>query len=67
MGLYSSAQFLGIFIGGIVGGWAHQVGGSDRPGVAHRKRGLFDRSANRTPYVDFGKAMFEQSVSFAGQ
>jgi MFS family permease len=29
MGLYSSAQFLGIFIGGLVGGWAHQVGGSD--------------------------------------
>ncbi len=24
MGVYSSAQFLGIFIGGIVGGWAHQ-------------------------------------------
>ncbi len=24
MGLYSSAQFLGIFAGGIVGGWAHQ-------------------------------------------
>jgi MFS family permease len=29
MGLYSSAQFLGIFVGGLVGGWAHQVGGSD--------------------------------------
>jgi predicted MFS family arabinose efflux permease len=28
MGLYSSAQFLGIFVGGIVGGWAHQHGGS---------------------------------------
>ena len=28
MGLYSSAQFLGIFTGGLVGGWAHQVGGS---------------------------------------
>jgi MFS family permease len=28
MGLYSSAQFLGIFVGGIVGGWAHQTGGS---------------------------------------
>jgi MFS family permease len=27
MGLYSSAQFLGIFTGGLVGGWAHQVGG----------------------------------------
>lgn len=27
-GLYSSAQFLGIFAGGIVGGWAHQSGGS---------------------------------------
>ncbi len=24
MGLYSSAQFLGIFAGGIAGGWAHQ-------------------------------------------
>jgi predicted MFS family arabinose efflux permease len=23
MGLYSSAQFLGIFVGGVVGGWAH--------------------------------------------
>jgi len=28
MGLYSSAQFLGIFVGGIVGGLAHQHGGS---------------------------------------
>lgn len=29
MGLYSSAQFIGIFIGGLFGGWALQVGGSD--------------------------------------
>ncbi len=28
MGLYSSLQFLGIFAGGIIGGWAHQHGGS---------------------------------------
>jgi MFS family permease len=28
MGLYSSSQFLGIFVGGVVGGWAHQHGGS---------------------------------------
>jgi predicted MFS family arabinose efflux permease len=28
MGLYSSSQFLGIFVGGIVGGVAHQHGGS---------------------------------------
>jgi MFS family permease len=27
MGLYSSLQFLGIFAGGVVGGWAHQHGG----------------------------------------
>jgi MFS family permease len=27
MGLYSSAQFLGIFVGGAAGGWAHQQGG----------------------------------------
>jgi MFS family permease len=27
-GLYSSAQFLGIFVGGVVGGWAHQHGGT---------------------------------------
>ncbi|HZT25532.1 MAG TPA: MFS transporter [Pseudolabrys sp.] len=27
-GLYSSAQFLGIFIGGVVGGWANQHGGA---------------------------------------
>jgi Major Facilitator Superfamily/YajR YAM domain len=27
-GVYSSSQFLGIFVGGIVGGWAHQHGGS---------------------------------------
>jgi predicted MFS family arabinose efflux permease len=27
-GLYSSAQFLGIFVGGVVGGWAHQTGGT---------------------------------------
>jgi MFS family permease len=27
-GVYSSAQFLGIFVGGVVGGWAHQSGGS---------------------------------------
>lgn len=26
-GVYSSLQFLGIFVGGIVGGWAHQHGG----------------------------------------
>ena len=30
-GVYSSSQFLGIFVGGAVGGWAHQVGGT--PGV----------------------------------
>ncbi len=28
MGLYSSSQFLGIFVGGVVGGYAHQHGGS---------------------------------------
>jgi len=28
MGVYSSLQFLGIFIGGIIGGMAHQHGGS---------------------------------------
>jgi len=28
MGLYSSAQFLGIFVGGIIGGFAHQHGGN---------------------------------------
>jgi MFS family permease len=28
MGVYSSLQFLGIFIGGIIGGFAHQHGGS---------------------------------------
>ena len=28
MGLYSSLQFLGIFVGGVVGGFAHQFGGS---------------------------------------
>ena len=27
-GIYSSLQFLGIFVGGIVGGWANQTGGS---------------------------------------
>jgi len=27
-GLYSSLQFLGIFVGGVVGGWAHQSGGT---------------------------------------
>jgi MFS family permease len=27
MGIYSSLQFLGIFAGGIIGGWAHQRGG----------------------------------------
>jgi predicted MFS family arabinose efflux permease len=27
-GIYSSSQFLGIFIGGVVGGWAHQAGGA---------------------------------------
>ncbi len=27
MGLYSSLQFLGIFVGGVVGGFAHQHGG----------------------------------------
>ncbi len=29
MGLYSSLQFLGIFAGGVVGGFAHQHGGSN--------------------------------------
>jgi MFS family permease len=29
MGLYSSSQFLGIFVGGVVGGWAHQHAGSN--------------------------------------
>ncbi|MEJ2433206.1 MAG: MFS transporter, partial [Pseudolabrys sp.] len=28
-GIYSSSQFLGIFVGGVVGGWAHQHGGVD--------------------------------------
>src|SRR5262249_28309348 len=28
MGVYSSLQFVGIFIGGIIGGMAHQHGGS---------------------------------------
>jgi MFS family permease len=27
MGLYSSLQFLGIFVGGVIGGWAQQRGG----------------------------------------
>ena len=27
VGIYSSLQFLGIFAGGVVGGWAHQSGG----------------------------------------
>lgn len=27
-GVYSSSQFMGIFIGGVVGGWAHQAGGA---------------------------------------
>ncbi len=27
-GIYSSAQFLGIFVGGVVGGWIHQTEGS---------------------------------------
>ncbi len=27
-GIYSSAQFLGIFVGGVVGGWAHQTAGT---------------------------------------
>ncbi len=27
-GIYSSAQFLGIFVGGVVGGWVHQIAGS---------------------------------------
>ena len=28
IGIYSSLQFLGIFVGGVVGGWAHQAGGT---------------------------------------
>ncbi len=27
-GIYSSLQFLGIFFGGVVGGWVHQIAGS---------------------------------------
>ena len=26
MGIYSSLQFLGIFVGGVIGGWANQTG-----------------------------------------
>ena len=29
-GIYSSLQFLGIFVGGIIGGWANQSGGHGR-------------------------------------
>ena len=29
-GIYSSLQFLGIFVGGVAGGWANQTGGSAR-------------------------------------
>jgi len=28
VGIYSSLQFLGIFVGGVVGGWAHQAAGT---------------------------------------
>jgi MFS family permease len=28
MGIYSSLQFLGIFVGGVIGGWANHTGGS---------------------------------------
>ena len=27
-GIYSSSQFLGIFAGGVIGGWVHQTGGT---------------------------------------
>jgi predicted MFS family arabinose efflux permease len=27
-GIYSSSQFLGIFVGGVVGGWVHQAAGT---------------------------------------
>lgn len=27
-GIYSSSQFIGIFIGGVIGGWANQAGGA---------------------------------------
>ncbi|MGH8295868.1 MAG: MFS transporter [Steroidobacteraceae bacterium] len=29
-GIYSSSQFLGIFVGGVVGGWVNQTGGAVR-------------------------------------
>jgi MFS family permease len=29
-GVYSSSQFIGIFAGGVFGGWAHQAGGDGR-------------------------------------
>ncbi|MDE2349672.1 MAG: MFS transporter, partial [Gammaproteobacteria bacterium] len=28
-GIYSSSQFLGIFVGGVAGGWIHQISGID--------------------------------------
>jgi len=28
VGIYSSTQFLGIFLGGVIGGWVHQTAGS---------------------------------------
>ncbi len=39
MGLYSSLQFLGIFVGGVVGGWANQNG-------RHRRGFCIDRGAH---------------------
>jgi MFS family permease len=29
IGIYSSLQFLGIFVGGVIGGWAHLAGGTE--------------------------------------
>jgi len=29
IGVFSSAQFLGAFVGGVLGGWVHQHGGPD--------------------------------------
>ena len=49
MGLYSSLQFLGIFAGGIIGGFAHQHGG-DAGVFALTAGSRFSGSSPRRPW-----------------
>ncbi len=49
-GIYSSSQFLGIFVGGVVGGWAHQTRRQRRRFRADRGDGAASGCSPRSPW-----------------